>query len=218
MPGNWLTLTEVANLLGIHPSTVRNWADQGVLPVHRTQGGHRRFMRSELDLWMQAQRVNVNAPEESEGLIQNALGFARFQISEAHLEKQAWYQKIDAAGRASYRKSGRILVQGLIKSQALDENAAAAEARVIGVDYAANGRRFGLTMLEAVQAFLFFRDVLQEAAYHAYESAAIQSPYAWGDMFRNMNAYTDRILVTILETYQAYERGAGKPNKNGQHA
>ena len=49
MPGNWLTLTEVSELLGIHPSTVRNWADQGVLPVHRTQGGHRRFMRAELE-------------------------------------------------------------------------------------------------------------------------------------------------------------------------
>ena len=77
-------------------------------------------------------------------------------------------------------------------------------------------RRFGLTILEAVQAFLFFRDVLQEAAYHAYESAAIQSPYAWGDMFRNMNAYTDRILVTIIETYQAYERNEAKNRQNGK--
>jgi excisionase family DNA binding protein len=204
MPGNWLTLKEVSELLGIHPSTVRNWADQGVLPVHRTQGGHRRFLRTELDLWMQSQRVNQ--PEKSEGIIQNALSYARFQISEAHLEEQIWYQKIDQAGRASYRRSGRTLVQGLIRSQALDENAAAAEARVVGVDYGNNGRRFGLTMLEAVQAFLFFRKVLQEAAYHAYESAAIQSPYAWGNMFRDINRYTDRILVTIIETYEAYNR------------
>jgi excisionase family DNA binding protein len=217
MPGNWLTLTEVSKLLGIHPSTVRNWADQGVLPVHRTQGGHRRFMRNEINLWMQAQRVNK--PNSSEGMIQNALSFARIQISEAHLEQQSWYKKIDEAGKASYRRSGRDLVQGLIRSQVLDEKAAEAEARVVGVDYASNGRRFGLTTLEAVQAFLFFRNVLQEAAYHAYESAAIQSPYAWGDMFRNMNRYTDRILVTIIETYQAFERGEN-PNghsKNNKH-
>ncbi|MBN2045389.1 MAG: helix-turn-helix domain-containing protein [Anaerolineales bacterium] len=204
MPGNWLTLKDVSELLGIHPSTVRNWADQGVLPVHRTQGGHRRFLRAELDLWMQSQRVNRQ--EKSEGMIQNALSYARFQISEAHLEGQSWYQKIDQAGRASYRRSGRTLVQGLIRAQALDEKAAAAEARVVGVDYANNGRRFGLTLLEAVQAFLFFRKVMQEAAYHAYESAAIQSPYAWGDMFRDINRYTDRILLTIIETYEAYQR------------
>ena len=215
MPGNWLTLTEVSEMLGIHPSTVRNWADQGVLPVHRTQGGHRRFMRNEINLWMQAQRVNK--PEGSEGMIQNALSFARIQISEAHLEGQRWYQKIDEAGRASYRRSGRTLVQGLIRSQVLDEKAAEAEARVVGVDYAQNGRRFGLTTLEAVQAFLFFRNILQEAAYHAYESAAIQSPYAWGDMFRDINRYTDRILVTIIETYQAFERGEKLNGNSGSH-
>lgn len=205
MPGNWLTLSEVSKLLGIHTSTVRNWADQGVLPVHRTQGGHRRFMRSELELWMQSQRVTQ--PEGSEGMIQNALSFARFQISEAHLEEQRWYRKIDQAGRASYRRSGRTLVQGLMRAQAGDEQAAEAEARGVGLDYASNGRRFGLTALEAVQAFLFFRNILQEAAYHAYENAAIQSPHAWGDMFRDINKYTDRILLTIIETYEAYERG-----------
>lgn len=209
MPGNWLSLKEVATILGVHPSTVRNWADQGVLPVHRTQGGHRRFQRSELDLWLQSQRMNT--PEESNGMIQNALSFARIQITEAHLEKQRWYQKIDPGGRASYRKSGRSLVQGLIKSQVLDEVAAQAEARALGADYANKGRRFGLTVGEAVQAFLFFRTVVQEAAYHAYESAAIQSPYAWGDMFRNLNAFTDQILLTLIETYEVYSRG----EKNG---
>ena len=208
MPGNWLSLKEVSEILGVHPSTVRNWANQGVLPVHRTQGGHRRFQRAELELWIQSQRMNN--PEESNSLFQNALSFARFQISEAHLEKQRWYQKIDEVGRSSYRRSGRTLVQGLIKSQVLDENAAKAEARVIGVDYASNGRRFGLTILESVQAFLFFRNVLQEAAYHAYESAAIQSPYAWGDMFRNINSFTDKIMLSLIETYEALDAG-----KNG---
>jgi excisionase family DNA binding protein len=208
MPGNWLTLSEVAELLGIHTSTVRNWADQGVLPVHRTQGGHRRFMRSELELWMQAQRVHQ--PEGSDGMIQNALSYARFQISEANLQEQSWYQKIDQAGRASYRRSGRTLVQSLVRAQALDEKAAAAEARVVGADYGNNGRRFGLTMMEAVQAFLFFRNVLQEAAYHAYESAAIQSPHAWGNMFREMSRFTDKILLTIIETYEVYEKAGSR--------
>jgi len=205
MPGNWLSLKEVAEVLGVHPSTVRNWANQGVLPVHRTQGGHRRFHRDELNLWVQSQQLE--APEESNDLFQNALKFARVQISEAHLEEQIWYQKIDEGGRAIYKMSGRTLAQGLMKSQVLDEESAKAEAHAIGVDYASNGRRFGLTVLEAVQAFLFFRNVLQEAAYHAYESAAIQSPYAWGNMFRNLNAFTDQILVAILETYHAFEKG-----------
>jgi excisionase family DNA binding protein len=211
MPGNWLSLKEVSEILGVHPSTVRNWSNQGVLPVHRTQGGHRRFQRDEINLWMQSQELNDQ--ENSNGLFQNTLKFARVQISEAHLEEQVWYRKIDESGRASYKMSGRTLAQGLMKSQVLDEEAARAEARAIGVDYASNGRRYGLTQLEAVQAFLFFRNVLQEAAYHAYESAAIQSPHAWGNMFRNFNAFTDQILVAILETYHAFAQG-----ENGKQA
>jgi excisionase family DNA binding protein len=211
MPGNWLSLSEVAEMLGVHPSTVRNWADQGVLPVHRTQGGHRRFMRSDLELWVQSQRVGQE--EESNGMFQNALGYARIQIIEGHLEEQAWYQKLDSNARNTYRHSGRTLMQGLMKSQSLDDESAEKEARVIGVDYGSIGRRYGLTVLEATQAFLFFRNVLMDAALHVYEKAAIQSPRAWTEMYRKMNAFTDTILLALIENYQIYEGNGtnGKP-------
>jgi len=45
----WLTLSQAAALLGVHPSTVRRWADHGDLPVKLTPGGHRRFRRAELE-------------------------------------------------------------------------------------------------------------------------------------------------------------------------
>ena len=48
MSMEWMSLGDVAKLLGVHPGTVRKWSDQGMVPTHRTQGGHRRYMRSEL--------------------------------------------------------------------------------------------------------------------------------------------------------------------------
>ncbi|MFC1936283.1 helix-turn-helix domain-containing protein [Chloroflexota bacterium] len=205
MPGNWLSLSEVAEILGVHPSTVRNWADQGLLPVHRTQGGHRRFRRDEVDLWVQSQRVNNG--EEANGMFRNALGYARIQIIEGHLEGQSWYSKLDDAARNTYRRSGRSLMQGLMKYQTLEQEDADKEARALGVDYASLGRRYGMTVLEAVQAFLFFRNVLVDAALHVYEKAAIQSPRAWADMYRKFNGFTDQILIALIETYEAFQRG-----------
>lgn len=38
-----LTLTKAASLLGVTPSRLRRWADDGRLEVDRTAGGHRRF-------------------------------------------------------------------------------------------------------------------------------------------------------------------------------
>jgi excisionase family DNA binding protein len=38
-----LTTTQVAELLAVHPSTVKRWCNEGELAVHRTVGGHRRI-------------------------------------------------------------------------------------------------------------------------------------------------------------------------------
>ena len=43
----WLNLGEAAEILGVHPSTLRAWADHGEIPAHRTPGKHRRFRRTQ---------------------------------------------------------------------------------------------------------------------------------------------------------------------------
>ncbi|HSO28153.1 MAG TPA: helix-turn-helix domain-containing protein, partial [Anaerolineales bacterium] len=130
MPEKWLSLSKVADILGVHPSTVRNWSDQGTLPVHRTEGGHRRFRRSELDLWVQSHRANK--PADAHTIVQNALRNTRFQISEGRLEAEDWYSKLDDDAREQYRLSGRSLLQGLISYLNADPDKACAEAEAIG--------------------------------------------------------------------------------------
>jgi len=203
MPGNWLSLKEAAEILGVHTSTVRNWSDQGILPTSRTAGGHRRFLRKELNLWISANQPesHINVSE----LITQALGFIRIQINVQQLNEQVWYKKLDEASRMSYAKSGRDLLQGLLKSQSLDDKSTKAEAHNLGVRYASMGRRNGLTIMEASIAYMFFRNTLHEAIYKSFETAIVQSPQAWGLMIRNITNFTDQILLSLLETYNALE-------------
>ncbi len=205
MQEDWLSLSEVAQMLGVHPSTVRSWCDRGHLPVHRTQGGHRRFRRGEVELWMLSQQAD--APSEGHLMVENALKRTRLEISEGRLASEAWYQKLDEEARAQYRQSGRNLLQGLVEYLASDGEQAKAEARSLGYEYASRGWRYGLSCVEATHALLFFRRMLIEAMLSVYEAAAIRSPHAWSDMFRKINAFTDQIQVTLLETYEAYQRG-----------
>jgi excisionase family DNA binding protein len=204
MPGEWLSLSEIAKELGVHPSTVRNWTDQGRMPVHRTRGGHRRFKRGEVDLWLRSQQASK--PNEASMVVQDALKRTRVQISEGVLEAESWYQKLDQEARDKYRQSGRHLMQGLSAYLSTDGDEADAEARSLGYEYATRGRRYGLNISDATQAFLFFRNTLLDALLSVYEAAVVRSPVVLSGMIRKINAFTDRILITIMETYEAFDR------------
>lgn len=50
-----LTTREVARLIGVGPTSVKRWADAGLLPCVKTAGGHRRFLRDQVDRFLEAQ-------------------------------------------------------------------------------------------------------------------------------------------------------------------
>src|SRR5574341_45037 len=196
----WLSLKEVAEMLGVHPSTVRSWSDKGMLPVHRTQGGHRRFRRSEVALWASSRGQQTIEPVS---VVQAAVRNIRLQISEGRLEAETWYQKLDEAARAQYRQSARTLFQGLVNYLSSKEEEAASEAHSIGYEYASRARRFGLSNVDAARAFLFFRDVLLQSVIQVYQEANVPSAQAWGEILRKVNTFTDLIL-------RSEERRVGK--------
>jgi excisionase family DNA binding protein len=201
--GEWLTLSQVAKALGMHPSTIRIWADKGHLPSHRTRGGHRRFRKQELELWAKSrQRIPKKV---SSSLLRSALAHTRLQISEGGLETENWYAKIDQNAREEFRRSGRKLVHSLLNFLVANDEKKQAEAHAAGHDYAVLGRRHGLSLIEATQAYLFFRAALQDALFTAYETAAIHSAPAWKEMGKKIEAFTNQVLVSLLETYHSFE-------------
>ena len=50
---DWLTLGQAAKYLGVAQSTIRKWSDQKKLPAFYTPGGHRRYRRSDLDIFLE---------------------------------------------------------------------------------------------------------------------------------------------------------------------
>jgi excisionase family DNA binding protein len=201
----WLSLSQAAKQLGVHPSTVRAWADHGYLPSQRTQGGHRRFRRSDVEIRMHTRYEN-STPEAS-SVYANVLRNTRVQINESNLETEKWYRRMDEEARQQYRLSGRSLVQGLIGHLTSNGDGLEAEARSLGYEYASRGQRVGLTGVEAAHAFQFFRTAVMNAVLTAYENADVRSPKIWADLLRKINTFSDIIIITLLDTYEAIQRG-----------
>ena len=201
----WLSLSQAAKQLGVHPSTVRAWADHGYLPSQRTQGGHRRFRRSDVEMRMHTRYESLTP--EATSIYANVLRNTRVQISETNLEAEKWYLKMDDEARQQYRLSGRSLVQGLIGHLTTSENGLEAEARSLGYEYASRGQRVGLSSVEAAHAFQFFRTAVMDAILTAYENADVRSPKVWADLYRKMNSFSDVIIITLLDTYEAFQHG-----------
>lgn len=200
----WLSLSDAANLLGVHPSTVRLWSDKGILPVHKTQGGHRRYKRGELLLWAESTSKSREEAFEPENMMQEVVKNVRMQISEGRLQEESWYQKLDDEARIQYRMSARSLFQGLMTYVATNGKEAESEAYAIGYEYASRARRYNLSYVDAAKAFLFFRDTLVESVIKVYSEANIPARRAT-EMYTQIHAFTDDILISLLDTYRKLE-------------
>ena len=63
-PKSYLTPNEVAQLLMVSPTTVRHWASRGKLKSSVTPGGHRRFLRSDIDSFCRENDVTLALPDD----------------------------------------------------------------------------------------------------------------------------------------------------------
>lgn len=63
---DYLTPNEVAKLLMVAPVTVRQWSQKGWLAAELTPGGHRRFLRTEVERFAGKRGVKVDLSTSSE--------------------------------------------------------------------------------------------------------------------------------------------------------
>jgi hypothetical protein len=148
-----------------------------------------------------------NSTPEATSVYASVLRNTRVQVSESNLENEKWYVKMDDEARQQYRLSGRSLVLGLINHLTSNESGLEAEARSLGYEYASRGQRVGLSAVEAAHAFQFFRTAVMDAILASYENADIRSPQIWSDLLRKMNIFSDLIIITLLDTYEAIQHG-----------
>lgn len=158
----YLSLSAASKLLGVHSTTLRRWADAGAVPVYITPGGHRRFARQDIE----ALAARHSLSSQALGTAWAAKAIAHTRSDLAVQGRPRWMASIDDSERAAWRRLGQQLMGVVLHyiNSSRDDEELLAEARRIGGEYAQYARRAGMPLTVALEAALFFRDSLVDAA------------------------------------------------------
>lgn len=201
---NYLSLSQASQFLGVHSTTLRRWADAGVVPVFLTPGGHRRFAVADI----QALATRKPVPEQSlaTNWVRRALAQARTELERVEATP-TWLIQLDDSERAAWRQVSMQLMGIVLRyvSAYDDSEELLDEARDIGANYARNAQRFGMSLTTALEAALFFRDMLIEAAMEMPERGS-QSNEVNMQLMRRISRVLNVVQLAVAAGYEIDER------------
>lgn len=196
----WLNLHQAAKQLGVHPTTLRRWADSGEIPVMVTPGGHRRFAVADLERFT-SERHKLRTVGGLELIwAEHAMAQTRKEI--VSRRDTSWLALFDESDRERKRVLGRRLMGLMLQYIALQDGGEdlLEEARAIGREHAANALSVGMPLVAAMQIVLFFRDTLIDAALHLPEAANVR-PEANTRLLRRMTNLLNAVELSVAEVY-----------------
>jgi excisionase family DNA binding protein len=200
-PSRWISLRRACNLLGVNESTLRRWADGGYVRSFRTPGGHRRFAEDDLRALMAGQGRPGPASYGSLGHL--ALMRIRRRLQRDTKHQAHWYTGMPEGDRERLRSLGQRLVnlvseylaRGSRRSRLMEE------ARQIGHQYGTEFADKRLPVRDAVEAFIFFRKGLDDAAIDLAHRGNLSAEEAV-EVWELMGGLADQILLAMADAYQ----------------
>ena len=204
-PRTWLGLGRAAHFLGVHTTTLRRWAENGEVPFMVTPGGHRRFDLSDLQqLALKRDQLRVATGLEQRWVSQ-ALQHTRQEI--AGPGDKPWLAAFGEAGRRQQRELGQHLLGVMLQYVSLQDGGdeILAEAQTIGRAYAQSAIERRLSLVEALEAMLFFRDALVESAMQMPEAARVR-PEDNAHLVRRISQLLNAVQLSIAGVYEHTKR------------
>ena len=192
--GDWLSLREARSLLDVSDTTLRQWADDGHLRVYRTPGGHRRFLREDVESLTKTPGP-VQESARSDSREAPALRRIRRRLAQDRVTQQPWFQAVEPEGHDRMRLFGRRLLSLLMQEPGPRRRRLEllAEARVLGQEYGTEMLERKVSLTDTVEAFVFFRTLVLDSA----------DTGSWSSILET----SDRVLAGVCSSYQ---RAAGR--------
>lgn len=204
--GRWIGLREASRLLGVSPTTLRRWSDDGVVQTFTTPGGHRRF---------DARSVRRLLPGTAPRMTLEGLGETPERMTRAYRHANdrdplPWVGSLDDRQRQAFREHGQGVARELLAlldaTTTTDRAAHLAAASTTAAQYGVAAAAGGLPPSATVQAFLRFRrpfinEMSAVARRRGLDTAAAT------DLIGRASDAMDEILVAVMRAYEEARSG-----------
>ena len=190
--GEWLSLKDAAAMLGVHPATLRAWADAGRIPSRRTAGGHRRFARRDLEAWLQAHGAEPGV----QMLVAYTLGQLRMELTRGAIPQAPWFERMRGEIAQAFQA---ICYQLLEELQVYIRDRDPGRPRAVGLRYVAEALAAGLSLGDLVRAYLHFGHYLLESVFRMVEMGG--APERWREVYRDVLAFHNETLLAMIDGY-----------------
>ena len=198
----WLELAEAAQMLGVHQSTLRRWADAGKVPHIRTLSGRRRFSVPALEqVQSEMNQAPVTADEETR-LESKTLDLARQRTHHLSDHSATWMAQLNDEQKMLFKYGGQRLLGLLMQyiSRSGTNEAFLEEGRRVAEDYGQVCFNAGMTITQTAEAFLFFRRTILESV---QATTGLNGPHDRDSqrVFLRTTDFFDRLLIATIESH-----------------
>lgn len=197
----WLDLSEAADYLGIHFTTLRRWTDAGKVPCIRTPGGRRRYRLAELTAFLAGlQQGDSRALTPADSGRELA---ALLPPKHLGIIAEPWYSRLSEEQRNAMRNGGRQLMAVLIQYSARHEGGEAflEEGQRLAAFYGEACHTAGLTLIETLQAFLRVRRAINDSVHQAGALAGAADADTWR-LYERMATFLDALLIATVAGFE----------------
>ena len=199
---SWLSIGAARDLLQISETTLRQWADTGLVHTYRTPGGHRRFSRDDIKSLVHNRSRDDSDANHAAASEYELLQGIRRRLSKVSDSDSTWHTSFSGSDQERMRELGRSLISvcsGVPSRQRTSQ--IAASVRAIGLEQGAEAASQGVPLVESIQAFNFFRTALLEAFKESLprqQASAARLARVWRQVIR----LTDESLFGLVRGYE----------------
>jgi hypothetical protein len=191
--------------VGVGPDTLRRWAATGKVQSYQTAGGHRRFLRSSLETITSTMGGSRYQTQRLTDAAATIVGDVHRRMQRTGYAGLPWQSRLTTEQRDDFRRWGlrtfNLVIETVAAGKRSERDLLLAEAERMGALYGREASAAGLTLAEAIEAFLFYRSPVIEAILaHLRRRVAELSQVTAA--VREANAAIDQVLVALVASYR----------------